>query len=222
MIGHTFSVKRMQTHDGPGLRTTVFMKGCSLRCAWCHNPESFSAAQEVWRDDAKCISCGICATADGSRTDHSNWNGDLACVEKCPSKALEALRIDGTVDELFQQIDRDSGFFENGGVTVSGGEPALQWPFVTGLLQKCKVKGLHTALDSCGAAPAQAFDALLPHLDLVLFDLKIMDAASHKQWTGRDNRDILENIQRIAEQVRSNKSLKLWIRTPLRRLALII
>lgn len=215
MTGYTFSVKRMQTHDGPGLRTTVFMKGCSLRCAWCHNPESLSADQEIWRDDSKCIGCGFCCHEDGVRADHSNWSGDLSVVENCPSKALEALRQEWPVEELLPAIDRDAGFFEEGGVTFSGGEPALQWPFVSAVMKRCKENGLHTALDTCGAAPAAAFDALLPQTSLVLFDLKMMDPEKHRKWTGRDNLQILKNLRRIAAYIQDHPEVKLWIRTPL-------
>lgn len=222
-VGHSFDVRRMQTHDGPGIRTTVFMKGCSLRCAWCHNPESFSMEQEVWWQADRCIGCGQCVEAcpaaairadNGIQIDRSTCTGCAVCAEACPSKAIEALRSDWSVDGLFDAINRDRAFLKNGGgVTVSGGEPALQRPFVSKLLERCRKEGLHTALDTCGAVPPKAFETLLPHCDLILFDLKIMDSSNHWKWTGQDNFQILENLRTIAQHADSRR--KLWIRTPL-------
>ncbi|MDZ8120202.1 glycyl-radical enzyme activating protein [Pontiella agarivorans] len=215
MTGHTFSIKRMQTHDGPGLRTTVFMKGCPLRCAWCHNPESQSSEQEIWLDESKCIGCGFCFNETGERTHHSNWNGNLKTVKDCPSKALKQLRQTRTEEQLFIEIQRDADFFENGGVTFSGGEPLQQPVFVSALLQRCRQAGFHTAIDTCGAASDRAVAMVLPHTDLMLFDLKIMNPNLHKQWTGRDNRQTLENFRRISAYAAKHPGLKLWIRTPL-------
>jgi pyruvate formate lyase activating enzyme len=224
-IGYSFDVRRMQTHDGPGMRTTVFMKGCPLRCAWCHNPESFRLEQEVWWQADRCIGCGACVEVcpagalrneAGIRIDQTLCTGCAACAEVCPSRAMQAVRTDWSVDALFDTINRDRAFLMNGGgVTVSGGEPALQGPFVSKLLARCREEGLHTALDTCGAVCREAFESLLPDCDLVLFDLKIMDGESHRKWTGQSNELILKNLELTARHIRSVGSTKLWIRTPL-------
>jgi len=225
VVGYSFDVRHMQTHDGPGIRTTVFMKGCPLRCAWCHNLESFSMAQEVWWQADRCIGCGKCVEAcpegairtdEGIQIDRNKCTGCAACADVCPSKAMQALRIDWSVDALFNVINRDRPFLmKGGGVTVSGGEPALQSPFVSELLARCQKEGLHTALDTCGAVPPDAFTPLLSHCDLILFDLKIMDPSDHKKWTGQENFQLLENLRTIADRIQSGSKLKLWIRTPL-------
>ena len=205
----------MQTHDGPGLRTTVFMKGCSLRCAWCHNPESISARQEIWLDETKCIGCGFCHNERNEQLTRANWDGNEEIIQNCPAKALELLRTSWSAEELLQKINRDAGFFDEGGVTFSGGEPALQWPFLSKVMEQCKATGLHTALDTCGAAAPKAFDALLPHCDLILFDLKIIHPEEHQKWTGQKNAQILDNFKKISAYASQNPELKIWIRTPL-------
>jgi pyruvate formate lyase activating enzyme len=223
--GYAFDVRRMQTHDGPGIRTTVFMKGCSLRCAWCHNPESLSPGPELWRLEERCIACGRCAEvcpeaaisdAEALRIDRERCTGCSVCVAECPAHALKALRTCWSVDALFAALERDRAFLEDGGgVTLSGGEPALQGSFVGALLERCRTTGLHTALDTCGAVGAEAYEALLPRCDLILFDVKIMDEDLHRKWTGQGNAGILGNLKRTVRRVREGSGLELWIRTPL-------
>jgi pyruvate formate lyase activating enzyme len=216
----------MQTRDGPGLRTTVFFKGCPLRCAWCHNPESISPAPEIWWLAHACIACRTCIEVcpqdalelapEGMRIDRERCNGCFRCVEACPAQAMEALRRDWTMPELLDEVLRDEAFFaEGGGVTASGGEPLAQWPAVRELLAACEARGIHTALDTCGQAPPEALEAVLPHTRLVLYDLKIADPAAHARWTGHDNRRILENLRSVADETRRRDDLALWIRTPL-------
>ena len=225
-LGYGFSLRRGQTQDGPGLRTSVFMKGCPLTCAWCHNPESLTARPEVWWLDYRCIDCGKCdevcpngATLTGLQVGHQPdrdvCTGCGICVEACPAKAREQLRSEWSVKELVNEVMRDQAFFDGGGVTVSGGEPAIQPAFVAELLAACKTEGLHTALDTCGAVPWKAMDSILPHCDLILYDLKIMDPQVHKRWTGKDNRNVLNNLRRLATMNREKNQPALWVRTPL-------
>ncbi len=216
----------MQTHDGPGLRTTVFLKGCPLHCAWCHNPESIRPVREVWWIANACIGDRSCVrdcpngalelTSDGMRIDRDLCNGCYRCVDACPSKAMEALSREWTFDEILGEVLRDEAFFaEGGGVTVSGGEPLAQWRIVRDLFAECEKRGVHTALDTCGQAPAEAFREVLPHTRLVLYDLKLADPGEHARWTGRDNRLIFENLRMVAGEVRRRDDLALWLRTPL-------
>jgi pyruvate formate lyase activating enzyme len=225
--GHTFSVRRMQTHDGPGLRTSVFMKGCALHCAWCHNPEALSPAREVWWLRDACIGCLTCVescphealdlTAAGMRIDRERCEGCYTCVDACPADAMEALRHDWTLAELLDEVRRDEAFYADGGggVTVSGGEPLAQWRFVRDILRGCHEAGIHTALDTCGEGPAEGLKEILPFTRLVLYDMKLMDADVHTRWTGADNRLILDNLRMVADEVRKRRNLELWIRTPL-------
>jgi len=226
MTSGTFSIRRMQTRDGPGLRTTVFFKGCPLRCAWCHNPESISPAREIWWLAHACIACRTCIevcpkdaldlTPEGMQIDRDRCDGCFRCVEACPARAMEALRRDWTMPELLDEVLRDEAFFaEGGGVTASGGEPLAQWRAVRDLLAACEQRGIHTALDTCGAVPAEALDAVLPHTRLVLYDLKLADPDAHARWTGQDNRRILENLRKVADEARRRNDLALWLRTPL-------
>ncbi len=220
--GMLFDIRRYAIHDGPGIRTTVFFKGCPLRCAWCHNPESQSPALELMLRPNRCISCGACAQVcpelavqpvDGRYvTDRAACTVCGVCVEACYADARQIVGREYTVEEVMAVIERDRDFYlhSNGGVTFSGGEPLMQPDFLLGLLRACKTAGLHTALDTCGYAAWETFERALPYTDLLLYDLKLMDQAGHRQITGVPNRRILDNLHRL-----SALGATIWLRLPL-------
>lgn len=220
-------VQRLSTGDGPGIRTTVFLKGCSLACAWCHNPESIRARPEVvWHRDL-CLDCRDCLGAcpeglrrfdeTGSVADRARCRGCGACAEACPAAALELLGRSVGLDELVRELLRDRPYFETsgGGVTVSGGEPALQAGFVGALLDRLGEAGVPTALDTCGQAGAPELLELAGRADLVLFDLKHVDSARHRELTGHGNERILANLASLRDQILARGAPELWVRTPL-------
>ena len=201
-------VRRLTLHDGPGTRTTVFVKGCPLRCLWCHNPESLSAAPVLLFHDNLCSGCGRCtavcpqgvhAFSDGAhRLDRSRCRLCGACVDACPRGALEICGRDYTPEELLPLLLRDAAFYASGGgVTVSGGEPLLYAEAVGRLFELLHRRGVRTALDTCGEVPFEAFARVLPATDLVLFDIKGMDPVRHRENTGRDNARIHENLRQL-------------------------
>ena len=199
MTGTIFDIQRFSVHDGPGIRTTVFMKGCPLRCRWCHNPEGLSKALQLQFFEDKCIGCGLC----GERKQLSN-------SQKCPA---EALKICGRVvdeDEVIDEILRDKIFYsDNGGVTFSGGECLLQADFVVSVLSKVKGLGLHTAVDTCGYVPWEELEKTLTYCDLYLYDVKCFTSNLHKEYTGVDNLLIIDNLKRLADTQKD-----IWIRIP--------
>ncbi|MHA1723327.1 MAG: glycyl-radical enzyme activating protein [Promethearchaeota archaeon] len=224
--GLIFEIQKMSTEDGPGIRTTVFFKQCPLRCAWCHNPESILKRKQVEWLKHKCIGCKICIETcrqgalsfddDGLYIDHKKCVGCGRCVEECPSTALHRFGKEYTVEELFHEINKDVVYYKksNGGITVSGGEPTLQAEFVIKFLKKCKENGISTALDTCGYASQKIYEEILPHVDLVLYDIKEIDSTKHQQFTGVPNDLILENAIWIANYMSQNNK-KIWIRTPI-------
>ncbi len=219
--GITFNVQRFSTEDGPGIRTTVFMKGCPLRCKWCHNPEGLSPRPELVWYDVRCIGARECLkvcpedalelTPEGMRLDRERCTVCGLCQEACPAGALEVIGREWTAEALYAEVAKDSAFYETsgGGVTISGGEPVMQTEFVEAFLRVCREGGIHTALDTCGHADWGIYERLLPFVDLVLYDLKIMDRERHRLATGVYSDRILENARRIAQQ-----GIPMWVRTP--------
>jgi len=222
ITGVTFNVQRFSTEDGPGIRTTVFMKGCPLRCRWCHNPEGLSPKPQLVWYDVRCIGARRCLAAcpvealeltpEGMRIDRERCQPCDLCAEACPSGALELIGRRWTPEELLAQVAKDTAFYETsgGGVTVSGGEPTMQPDFVEAFLRLCREAGIATAFDTCGYADWSVYERLLPYVDLVLFDLKILDRERHHQATGVYPDRILDNAAAIAE-----RGMPMWIRTPI-------
>jgi len=214
VAGRLFDVQRYSIHDGPGIRTTVFLKGCPARCLWCHNPESQSFVPQVLVVETRCISCGSCARAcprGAPPPGSSLCTACGACVEACPSGARQLAGREATVSELMEEVLRDRLFYDEsgGGVTFSGGEPLAQPEFLAALLAACRAASLHTAVDTCGAAPRQRLLALTPLVDLFLFDVKLVDDARHRALTGLPAGPILDNLRALAAA-----GARLWVRVP--------
>jgi pyruvate formate lyase activating enzyme len=222
------NIQRMSTEDGPGLRTTVFAKGCSLECLWCHNPEGISPSpQVVWLApkcvgaracDAACSEDAILRSGDDVEIDRERCTACGECVDQCPSGAIEQWGRRWSLDDLVKEVAKDRSYYETsgGGVTVSGGEPALRKVFVASFLERCRAIALHTALDTCGMCSESALQTLGAHADLVLYDLKEIDPERHVRFTGHTNERILANLLALGEQTRRGElPSELWIRTPL-------
>ena len=208
--GLVFNVQRFSLHDGPGLRTTVFMKGCPLHCAWCHNPESQSPHAEFVRLPQRCMRCERCSEEElASPVVEGRGPAD---VEACPTGALQAVGETLDAPALVARVLRDRIFFDEsgGGVTFSGGEPLLQAAFVTAALARLQAEGVHTALDTCGFGRREDLLAAAAHADLVLYDLKLMDDDRHRAATGASNDVILRNLEALARVHRD-----IWIRIPI-------
>ena len=199
MEGTVFDIQRFSVHDGPGIRTTVFLKGCPLRCRWCHNPEGLSGQLQLQYFSENCIHCGRC----GERT-------ALTDAAHCPTEALKVCGRQMEAAEVFREVMKDQFFYgKDGGVTFSGGECLLQADFVAEVMAMAKEQRLSTVADTSGCVPWSAFEKILPVCDLFLYDLKAMDPGIHKEYTGVDNALIHENLRRL-----SALGKPVWIRIP--------
>jgi pyruvate formate lyase activating enzyme len=208
--GLVFNVQRFSLQDGPGLRSTVFMKGCPLACTWCHNPESQAPQAEFIRMRHRCMACGICSEEE--RSESLVQDRDEADVEACPTGALQVVGQEMSSSGLVKSLLRDRIFFDEsgGGVTFSGGEPLVQAPFVIEAMSLLRAEGVHTALDTCGYVDWQELAEAAGHACLVLYDLKLMDDARHKAATGVSNASILQNLKALSDIHPS-----IWIRIPI-------
>lgn len=212
MKGTVFNIQKFCINDGPGIRTTVFLKGCPLSCLWCHNPESKAAKPEVMYDARKCIMCGKCASVCPSGChSFSEENGHVfnrekciscgKCEDVCYASALEMAGKLRDAEEVIAEVMKDKAFYDNsgGGMTVSGGEPMLQFEYTYELFRLAKENGLHTCIETCGFAPSENYRKLAPLVDIFLFDYKETDPERHKEYTGVDNKLILENLKMLDE-----------------------
>lgn len=220
MKGIIFDLKRFAVHDGEGLRTTLFFKGCPLHCPWCQNPEGMDGAPALWYSPGDCLKCGICQAVckekaikltDRIHIDASRCSLCRSCEEACPGAALRQIGTEITAEEAAKELLRDRVFFgETGGVTLSGGEVLSQWRFAAEVLRLCKQEGVNTAIETCLLAPRKAVEAMLPVTDQFLIDIKFLDTKLHKKHLGAGNEQILENYEYLTA-----KGARVLVRTPL-------
>ncbi len=241
MNGIVTNIQRFSIHDGPGIRTTVFLKGCNLRCFWCHNPETLEPKPQLQIFPSRCIACGECfkrcphgahelvsvpetvgvqggsASASESVGKRRVFHRELCeacgrCAETCYAEALVLVGQCKSVEEVVEEVLRDRPFYEtsNGGVTLSGGEPLLQRDFSYAILERCKQEGVHTAIETAANFPWERVASILPVTDLIMMDIKLMDSARHREYTGVPNERILDNALRLGQQPQP-----LIVRTPI-------
>ncbi|WXG41101.1 MAG: glycyl-radical enzyme activating protein [Candidatus Freyarchaeum deiterrae] len=222
ITGRLFNIQRNSTEDGPGIRTTVFLKGCPMRCLWCQNPEGKKSTPELVWYKVRCIGASDCLracpqhalklTPDGMLVDRTLCDACGKCAEVCPAKALEVLGKQYTVDEVVEIVVRDKIFYEKsgGGMTLSGGEPSMQAAFCLALMQAVGDEGIHIAMETCLGTNWEVLRPLVESADLILLDLKLMDEAKHREYTGVPLELVLANARRVAELGK-----EIWVRTPI-------
>lgn len=217
MNGIIFDIHQYAIYDGPGIRTVVFLKGCPLSCAWCHNPESQDPEPQISYFQERCVKCGKCVdscpnealtlTSEGIERDPRKCTLCGNCTKVCPNQVMELVGKEYSVDEVIKIVAADKIFYDNsgGGVTISGGEPTMQYSFLISLLQKLKEKGIHSAIETCGFFNEKHLDELMELVDLFLFDIKHVDPAIHEKYTGIKNDKIKENFKNIVNKTNSKK-----------------
>lgn len=222
MDGLIFDIQRCSLRDGPGIRTTVFLKGCPLRCLWCHNPESMAREAELSFDRERCVNCLACVSecpsgahrkiAERHHLQHMLCQACGKCIEICPNDAVKIVGRRWSVDQVLAEVERDRAYYagSGGGITLSGGEPMLQFEFTLALLTQARARGLHTCLETSGFTPAGRLEAVRPFVDLFLFDYKETASARHRALTGVPNELILSNLEKLMQS-----GAKLILRCPI-------
>jgi pyruvate formate lyase activating enzyme len=227
LTANIFKIESLNTHNGPGYRTVVYFKGCPLNCQWCHNPESISPKKEIWVVHQKCIACESCIqvcpvgalsmSGNGIVVNRNKCTGCQICADICPSGAIEKLGETYTVERLFKRILDDKPFLDSseGGVTLTGGEPATYPEFAQAFLKKCREVGIHTAFDTAGFVSEKVMKMLLPYIDLIFFDIKILDEKMAKIYTGQGTEQILNSLRTVKSFIEKHGTPELQFRTPL-------
>lgn len=222
LTGRITNIQNYCVHDGPNIRTLVFMKGCPLRCQWCSNPETQEVPPNLAYSPMKCIGCGVCIEQCESkaislgedrklRIDYQSCIHCFRCTKTCYAQALHIFGEDVTVDELLSRTKKQGGWRANGGVTVSGGEPLSQADFVAEFLRRNRMSGTHTAIETSGCTSWESLEMVAQQCNLILFDVKMIDPEKHKKYTGIDNELILENLKKLSERF---PEVELVVRTP--------